>query len=258
MHALAVSGMCGGNTNPAEDVDCSAGDGTNPAKTHNRGPTANGTTVVECCVYPGPCVGHHTARVVLAVVRADSGTRVDARLGRGKRSGWIVRETCRRAFCCVCRCGAAFNMTSSRFDWTCQVTADNCITDGSADGERYAAYADCAFEVLSTGVLTSMEHNLHSSDPLTINGEHVLAPRGVLPVEANGATIQWQSDHIHDGSGWTICWSPGASGPLRPTDGFPAHARATASRTQCAHGLALRSLPGCWRCRDDDAVGCRT
>ena len=53
----AVSGKCGGNTDPAEDVDCSGGDGTNAAKTHNRGPMAEGTTAAECCVYPGGCRG---------------------------------------------------------------------------------------------------------------------------------------------------------------------------------------------------------
>ena len=130
---------------------------------------------------------------------------------------WVLMERpthdCVR--CLLCGCGAVFNMTSSRFDWDgCKVTADNCITDGSGD-DAYAINGDCTFEVLRTGVLTSMEHGLspHPGDTLTINGEQVLDPRGVLPVEGNGATIEWRSNWQNNGAGWTICWSPGASEP---------------------------------------------
>ena len=48
----AVTGMCAGNTELAEDVDCSGGDGVDPANTQNRGAAVAGTTVEGCCEAP--------------------------------------------------------------------------------------------------------------------------------------------------------------------------------------------------------------
>ena len=56
----AVVGRCFGNTDPSQDVNCTAGDGMDPRKTYNKGQhkVANGTTAAECCVLPGMCVLH--------------------------------------------------------------------------------------------------------------------------------------------------------------------------------------------------------
>jgi hypothetical protein len=45
----AVTGMCVGNANTAEDVDCSGGDGTNEKNRQNKGSWATGTTTADCC-----------------------------------------------------------------------------------------------------------------------------------------------------------------------------------------------------------------
>ena len=47
--ALPVEGMCTGNTDSSEDVDCTSGDGTNAANTQNKGSGQAGTDGATCC-----------------------------------------------------------------------------------------------------------------------------------------------------------------------------------------------------------------
>jgi len=44
-----VTGMCTGNTESSEDVDCTGGDGTDTANTQNRGVAQAGTDAAACC-----------------------------------------------------------------------------------------------------------------------------------------------------------------------------------------------------------------
>ena len=134
------------------------------------------------------------------------------------------------------RC-AAFNVTDPmlRYTWTCRVTADNCITDGSPENETYYVVDDCGFGVLSAGMLRHSEwHIIQNRDQFTINNQLVRRPRGELAVDG-GEAIRWRSgsDARYVGAGWTICWSAGASG-LTPSLHCVSQAAAPSHRLQPA------------------------
>merc|ERR1740133_969564 len=50
-----VTGMCTGNSDSSEDVDCTSGDGTNAANTQNRGSGQAGTDDATCCEAVNAC-----------------------------------------------------------------------------------------------------------------------------------------------------------------------------------------------------------
>jgi len=52
----SITGKCTGNTDSITDINCSSGDGTNPANTKNKGSTVSGNSVSACCEAqaPGP------------------------------------------------------------------------------------------------------------------------------------------------------------------------------------------------------------
>ena len=59
--AVTVTGMCTGNTDISEDVDCADGDGSDAANTQNKGSGQAGNDAATCCeALPGKC-GWHVA-----------------------------------------------------------------------------------------------------------------------------------------------------------------------------------------------------
>ena len=53
---FTVTGMCTGNTESSEDVDCADGDGSDAANTQNKGSGQAGTDAATCCeAPPGKC-----------------------------------------------------------------------------------------------------------------------------------------------------------------------------------------------------------
>ena len=53
---FTVTGMCTGNTESSEDVDCAKGDGSDAANTQNKGSGQAGTDAATCCEEPSAYV----------------------------------------------------------------------------------------------------------------------------------------------------------------------------------------------------------
>jgi hypothetical protein len=92
----------------------------------------------------------------------------------------------------------------------CQITSDNCITDGSgfhANNER------CVIQVQRSGVLAIREFNVESHwqcswDSVAIGGIKYCGTAESGPAGVGVSvqdTITWTSDHSVTKSGWTIC-----------------------------------------------------
>ena len=98
----------------------------------------------------------------------------------------------------------------------CQVTLDNCVTDGGYD---YGNSEACTIEVVANGTLTAtefdVEEQLNASsgcpyewDVMVIDGTRYCGLVGPVNAPVSGGTsFTWQSDDSLSSSGWVVCWS---------------------------------------------------